>query len=603
MPNIKLVVLPEFKEHIALGAQENDWPRYYQTVNHTGLQLQRRITGTRDTLQQKLDELVRSWGKKYEAQVAREANKQGKDLASQLTADAQAKIFSMENLLNHTLDINDEVDWETLKNRQAYKKISFPDPSPELIEKPKKPSLKKPTLQKPTRPKHPEYSKPEVTFFQRLTGRRGAIEDEHFDAHKKLVQTINDDWELQLAGWEVKRAEQLTNWKEEVARLKKQNDDVQNRWLSEKREWDDEQEAAKQKFDEARRLENQNLVELKKAWQSGEEKAVLEHACLVLEQSDYPDWFHCSYIVQYDPEARLLKVEYKLPNKDVVKIPKTVRFVQTTGELTETLISNKAQKDLYDSICYQVALRTVHELYEADSSNNLEEILFNGVVEYVDPSTGAEVSATIMSAVFNRDKFLALNLDKIEPKSCFKSFNGVAATSLIGMAAIPPVMNMDTEDRRFVDEREVDADALTGQNLAAMDWEEFEHLVREVFQREFSARGGEVKVTQSSSDGGVDAVAFDPDPISGGKIVIQAKRYTKTVGVSAVRDLYGTTMNEGASKGILVTTADFGPDAYKFVAGKPITLLNGGNLLHLLSKHGMNATINLKQARKQLGLD
>lgn len=600
MPNKKLVVLPEFKKHIKLGEQEYNWrsDRYYQTVNHTGLQLQRRITGTRDTLQQKLDELVRSWSKKYAAQLAREANTQGKDLASQLTADAQAKIFSMENLLNHTLDINDEVDWETLKNRQAYKKADFPKPSPEMSEISKKPSLKK-----PTRPKQPKYSKPEVTLFQRLTGRRGAIEDEHLDAHNKLIQKINDDWELQLAGWEAKRAKQLSKWKEGVARLSKQNDDIQKRWLSEKREWDDEQEAKKQTFDKVKRLENQSLVELKKAWQNGEEEAVLEHACLVLDQSDYPDWLHCSYIVQFDPDTRLLKVEYKLPSKDVVKIPKTVRFVQTTGELTETPISNKAQKDLYDSICYQVALRTVHELYEADSCKNVEEILFNGVVEYVDPSTGAEVSATIMSAIFNREKFLALSLDKIEPKSCFKSFNGVAATSLIGMAAIPPVMHMDTEDRRFVDERAVDADALSGQNLAAMDWEEFEHLVREVFQREFSARGGEVKVTQSSSDGGVDAVAFDPDPISGGKIVIQAKRYTKTVGVSAVRDLYGTTMNEGASKGILVTTADFGPDAYKFVAGKPITLLNGGNLLHLLSKHGMNATINLKQARKELGLD
>ncbi len=53
------------------------------------------------------------------------------------------------------------------------------------------------------------------------------------------------------------------------------------------------------------------------------------------------------------------------------------------------------------------------------------------------------------------------------------------------------------------------------------------------------------------------------------------------VGVFAVRDLYGTTVNEGATKGILVTTADYGPDAYKFAKGKPLTLLNGSNLLHL----------------------
>ena len=59
----------------------------------------------------------------------------------------------------------------------------------------------------------------------------------------------------------------------------------------------------------------------------------------------------------------------------------------------------------------------------------------------------------------------------------------------------------------------------------------------------------QVKLTQSSRDGGVDAIAFDPDPVRGGKIAIQAKRYTNVVGVSAARDLFGTVMNEGAMKG------------------------------------------------------
>ncbi|MGO7718705.1 restriction endonuclease, partial [Rhizobium johnstonii] len=85
-------------------------------------------------------------------------------------------------------------------------------------------------------------------------------------------------------------------------------------------------------------------------------------------------------------------------------------------------------------------------------------------------------------------------------------------------------------------------------------------------------------------------------------IVIQAKRYTRTVGVSAVRDLYGTVLNEGASKGLLVTTADYGPDANKFASGKPITLISGANLLHLLAKNGIQATIDLREARKELNL-
>ncbi len=56
--------------------------------------------------------------------------------------------------------------------------------------------------------------------------------------------------------------------------------------------------------------------------------------------------------------------------------------------------------------------------------------------------------------------------------------------------------------------------------------------------------GLETRQTQASRDGGVDCVAFNPRPIFGGKVVIQAKRYKNTVGVSAVRDLYGTMQNE-----------------------------------------------------------
>ena len=58
-------------------------------------------------------------------------------------------------------------------------------------------------------------------------------------------------------------------------------------------------------------------------------------------------------------------------------------------------------------------------------------------------------------------------------------------------------------------------------------------------------------------------------------------------------------MNEGANKGILVTTSDYGPDSYDFAKDKPITLLNGGNLLSMLEKHGTKAIIDIKAAKAE----
>jgi restriction system protein len=126
-----------------------------------------------------------------------------------------------------------------------------------------------------------------------------------------------------------------------------------------------------------------------------------------------------------------------------------------------------------------------------------------------------------------------------------------------------------------------------------MDWEDFEHLCRELFERVFAKDGATVKVTQASRDQGVDAIIIDPRPIYGGKTVIQAKRYVNTVDVAAVRDLYGTVQHEGANKGILVTTSQFGPDAYNFIKGKNVELINGSELLYLLGEHGYKFKIDL----------
>jgi restriction system protein len=189
----------------------------------------------------------------------------------------------------------------------------------------------------------------------------------------------------------------------------------------------------------------------------------------------------------------------------------------------------------------------------------------------------------------------------VDPKTCFKQLKGVGSSKLHGLAPVAPIICINKEDKRFVESYEVVNNMDESTNIAAMDWQDFENLIREIFEKEFSGVGGEVKITQASRDRGVDAIAFDPDPIRGGKIVIQAKRYTNIVGVSAVRDLYGTVMNEGATKGILVTTTDYGPDAYHFAKDKPLTLLNGSNLLHLLEKHGHKAKIDINEAKKIAG--
>jgi len=184
----------------------------------------------------------------------------------------------------------------------------------------------------------------------------------------------------------------------------------------------------------------------------------------------------------------------------------------------------------------------------------------------------------------------------VEPEACFRQLKGLGATRLASLKLVAPIRRIEREDPRFIEAREVLDELEAGSNLITMDWQDFEMLVRDVFEKVFSGGGAEVNVTRASCDEGVDAVVIDPDPLKGGKIVVQAKRYRKAVGVAAVRELYGPMQNERAGRGILVTTAHYGKAAHDFVRDKEITLIDGAGLLHLLQNHGHRVRIDPNEA-------
>lgn len=336
----------------------------------------------------------------------------------------------------------------------------------------------------------------------------------------------------------------------------------------------------------------------KKQYKQRNPKGVIEYFEQVLSSSDYPSDFPRTFHLDYNPETGMLIVDYSLPNISVMPKMREVKYVKSKEELMDVPLAESTVNELYDSVVYQIALRTLHELFESDVESVIETVTLNGWVESIDKSTGKNVNRCIISIQTNRQEFSQIDLARVDPKACFKKLKGIGSSALHSWTAIAPIVNVNREDKRFVQGYEVAKDLEESFNLAGMPWEDFEHLVRELFDKEFSQDGGGVNITRTSRDGGIDAIAFDPDPIRGGKIAIQAKCYTNTVGVDAVRDLYGTVINEGANKGILVTTSDYGADAYEFAKGKPLTLMNGSNLLYLLEKHGYKAKIDLKAAKE-----
>jgi restriction system protein len=323
-------------------------------------------------------------------------------------------------------------------------------------------------------------------------------------------------------------------------------------------------------------------------YERGEPEAVVNYFSMVLAASRYPDGFPQQHKVAFVPESRQLVVELDLPTFEVVPDALEYRYVRARDEITPKARPIGQRKALYTRVVSQTALRTVHELFESDRAGHFDSVVFNGHVDTIDPRTGQPVRPCLVTLRSTRDAFAALDLARVEPEACLKGLNAAVSKSPAELAPVRPVLEFDMVDPRFIEETDVLSTIDQRPNLMELTPSEFETLITNLFEK----MGLETRLTQASRDGGVDCVANDPRPIFGGKVVIQAKRYKHTVGVSAVRDLFGTMQNEGASKGILVTTSGYGKASFEFADGKPLELLSGSNLLYLLQEHaGIEAKI------------
>lgn len=569
------------------GATMTTRTMYELEIRHDGLGTYRHIRGSDlDVVRQKASAQERRWQEAWERKqamlrrqrlhdAAAREKAELRELAEQQSGEAQEELEGLRQTLAHTLQVQDAINWDELKDLRPY-----PEAPPQL------PVIDPPRFEEiPREPQRTDAKyQPVLGFWARLLP---GIRDARILAAHRLFEADYAAWRTTAAAID------------ERNQAIRQADEHRRRQLLEEHESRcRDYEEAKRRYLEAQAAKNEALDRDKARYMAREPGAIIDYCEMVLARSEYPDYFPRDADIEYLLETRTLIVDYALPAKEHLPTLREVRFIQGKGELREVHLSDRERDSLYDDLVYQITLRVLHELFEADVAQALDAVVFNGLVTGLDKATGRQATACILSVQAKKEEFLKVELSRVDPKACFRALKGVGSTKLHSMTPVAPILQISREDRRFVNAYAV-ADGLDDRtNLASMDWEDFEHLIRELFAKEFSAGGGEVKITQASRDGGVDAVAFDPDPIRGGKIVIQAKRYTNAVGVSAVRDLYGTVLNEGATKGILVTTSDYGPDAYEFVKGKPLTLLSGANLLHLLEKHGHKAKIDLKEAKR-----
>lgn len=553
----------------------------------------------------KADAQLKEWHQQW--QKGEYLRKQKED-AAERTALANERLTQAEQLLQTCLTRRTKLTPRSKSFRFQQEEPEEPK-YPKLQKEPPKPSLK----QRPPRPEPDLKRKPreasrkyevKTGFLAWLEG--GSRSKREMDARDRYRRDLNawetaqeravEDWESICEELDETNRALLLKWEKRVSAARKKNAEELEAYEARREKWERHQAT----WAEKRASHEADVQSFFEKLQEGDPEAVTTYLKAVLSESPYPDWFPTEHDVYYDSETKTAVVDYRLPAPLDLPATKEVTYVQARDEFTEKIMSARERENLYDSAIYQVALRTLHECFGATSSRVLGAVVFNGYVQTKDAGTGRRIRPCILSVHAQRAEFSSIDLGSVDPKECVRKLRGVGSSKLHALAPVAPILSFDKRDSRFVDGRDILGHISEGSNLAAMDWEDFEHLIRGVFEGYFADIGGDVRVTQASRDKGVDAVVFDPDPVTGGKIIIQAKRYTNTVSVAAVRELLGTVQNEGAKLGILVTTSQFGPDAIQLAAEWPINLIDGGNLLHLLEKQGHKAYIDIREAREIL---
>ena len=292
--------------------------------------------------------------------------------------------------------------------------------------------------------------------------------------------------------------------------------------------------------------------------------------------------------VAYVAESRQLIVEREMPAVNVIPADLAFRYVKAKDSIEASPRPANQVRTLYAALVARFALRTLNVLANADPSDTVDTIVLSCFVNTIDPATGHKIRPCLLTVRVGVTAFREIELAKVDPVACLRSLNAQVSPSPHELRPVRPIVDFNMVDHRFIATTDVLSTLDTRPNLAELSPGEFEALITNLF----SKMGLETRLTQASRDGGVDCVAWDMRPIVGGKVIVQAKRYKNTVGVSAVRDLYGTVLNEGAAKGILVTTSGYGRSAFDFAKNKPLELLPGSQLLFLLEEHaGIKAKI------------
>ncbi len=174
-----------------------------------------------------------------------------------------------------------------------------------------------------------------------------------------------------------------------------------------------EQECREREDEAAER--NAHIDQLKNDLAFDLPEAIEEYVAIVLANSVYPESFQVTHRGTFDLATREINLTVSVPEPSTVPAVKEYRYIKTKDEIAESPLPGRIVKERYAGAVWQVAVRTLHEVFEADRAGRIQSIALTVGVERHSPATGLAETVPLVIAAANRAQFEQFDLDNVVP--------------------------------------------------------------------------------------------------------------------------------------------------------------------------------------------
>ncbi len=180
--------------------------------------------------------------------------------------------------------------------------------------------------------------------------------------------------------------------------------------------------------------------DLTASYRAGDPAGIAAHVESVLTALPLPRCINPKAKVAYSPDSRQLVVEYELPTVDVVPKAKSYRYVKSRQTVVETARPASQVKALYASTIAQLTLLSLAAILEFDSERRIDVVVFNGVVDTLDPRSGQPIRPCLISVRVTGDTFAEIDLEHVDPSACLKHMSATLSKSPTECVPVRPVL-------------------------------------------------------------------------------------------------------------------------------------------------------------------